>query len=141
MFKSVVLVPVLVIFLFSIPSALSENSSNQIVVYCLKADNVREIRDHFSTDEKICAEYTFLPRETETGVEFRWYNPMNKKTKGEFELVRSPIPHEKRTVISWVFLQSRLMDKIVGSRYFGKWRVELWVNNRRITEKAFSVGN
>jgi hypothetical protein len=49
----------------------------------------KEIRDHFLTDEKIYAEFTFLPDEKETGVEFRWITPLNKKEKADFEIVKS----------------------------------------------------
>ncbi len=75
----VALVPVLVLFLFSVSPSFSENSSDQIVIYRLKEGKIKEISDHFSTDEKIYAEFTFLPEEKETGVEFRWINPSNKK--------------------------------------------------------------
>ncbi len=51
------------------------------------------------------------------------------------------MPPEKRTVLYWMFLQSRLFHKIVGSRFFGRWRLEIWVNSRRITEKAFDIGS
>ncbi len=139
--RLVALGPMLTLFLFSVSLAFTDNSLNQIVMYRLKDEKIKEFRDHFSPDEKICAEFTFLPKEKETGVQFRWFNPSNKKVKTEFELVRSSMPPERKTVLSWVFLQSRLLDKLVGSRYFGEWRLEVWVNNRRITEKTFNIGN
>ena len=139
--RFVALVPVLVLFLFSVSPAFSENSSDQIVIYRLKEGGIKEIRDHFSTDEKIYAEFTFLPEEKETGVEFRWINPLNKKVQTDFELVKSPMPPKKRTVLFWMLLQSKLSEKLFGSRFFGRWRLEIWVNSRRITEKAFDVGS
>ena len=137
--RFVALVSVLVLFLFSVSPALSENSSGQIVIYRLKEGGIKEIRDNFSTDEKIYAEFTFLPEEKETGVEFRWINPLNKRKQADFELVKSPMPPKKRTVLFWMFLQSRLSHKIFGSSILGRWRLEIWVNNRRITEKVFNV--
>jgi hypothetical protein len=141
MIRIVACIAILVQFLFSVPPVFSKNFSNQILMYCLKGENIKEIRDHFRTSEKICAEFTFLPEEKETGVQFRWYNPKNKRARVDFELVKSPMPPEKRTVAFWFILQSGLMDNIIGSRYSGTWRVEIWVNNRRITAKEFTVGN
>jgi hypothetical protein len=138
--RSVTLLPVLVLFLFSVSPAFSEYSSGQIVIYRLKEGGIKEIRDYFSTDEKICAEFTFLPEEKETGVEFRWINPSNNKKQADFELVKSPMPPQKRTLLFWMFLQSRFHHKIFGSSIFGRWRLEIWVNGRRITEKVFDVG-
>ncbi len=136
----VALVPVLALFLFSLSPAFSENSSDQIVIYRLKEGKVKEIRDHFSTDEKIYAEFTFLPEEKETGVEFRWINPLNKKVQTDFEIVKSPMQTKKITVIYWMLHPSRLHHKIIGSKSFGRWRVEIWVNSSRKTEKAFYIG-
>ena len=107
----------------------------------LKDGRTKEIRDHFSTGEKIYANFTFLPEEKETGVEFRWINPLNKKEQAYFELVKSSIPPKKKTVLCWLLLQPSLPDKIVGSKFFGRWRLEVWVNSRRVAEKAFDVGN
>ena len=139
--RFITLVPVLAFFFFSVSPAFSENSSSQIMIYCLKEGNIKEIRDHFSTDEKIYAKFTFLPEEREMGVEFLWINPLNTKELTYFQLVNSPIPNEKITVLGWMLLQSRLYEKIIGPRFFGRWRLEIWVNSRRITEQAFYVGN
>jgi hypothetical protein len=134
------LAPLLVLFLFAVSPAFSENSSDQAMIYRLKEGGIKEIHDHFSTDEKIYAEFTFLPGGQETGVEFRWINPLNKRKQTDFELVKSPEPPKKRTVVFWMSLQSRWFHKIVGSSLFGRWRLEIWVDGRRITEKAFDVG-
>jgi hypothetical protein len=139
--RFVILVPVLILCLFSASPAFSENFSDQIMIYHLNEEGKKEIRDHFLTDEKIYAEFTFLPEETETGVEFRWINPLNKKEKADFELVKSPMPPKKSTVLSWIFLQSKLRDKVIGSRFFGQWRLEIWVNSHRIAEREFSIVN
>jgi hypothetical protein len=139
--RFVALVPVLVLFLFSVSPAFSENSSDQIVIYHLKEGGIKEIRDNFSTDEKIYAEFTFLPEEREMGVEFRWINPVDKKVQADFEFVKSPMPPKKRTVLFWMLLQSKFRDKLFGSRFFGRWRLEIWVNGRHIAEKTFDVGN
>ena len=45
--------------------------------------------DHFSQGGKIYADFTFLPDQNETGVEFRWINPLNKREQTYFELVKS----------------------------------------------------
>ena len=131
----------LVFFLFVVSPAFSEGTSDQIVVYRLKEGKIKEIRDDFSPDEKIYADFTFLPEERQTGVEFRWINPLNKKEQVYYELVRSPMPPKKQTVLCWLLLQSSLPDKIIGSKFFGRWRLEVWVNNRRVTERVFSVRN
>ena len=83
------LVPALVFFLFSVSLVFSENSSDQVILYRLKDGKTKEIHDHFSTDERIYAEFTFLPKEKETGVEFRWINPVNKKVQVDFEIVNT----------------------------------------------------
>ena len=110
-------------------------------MYRLKEGKIKEIRDDFSPDEKIYADFTFLPEERQTSVEFRWISPLNKKEQVYYELVRSPMPPKKQTVLCWLLLQSSLPDKIIGSKFFGRWRLEIWVNNRRVTERAFSVRN
>lgn len=139
--RFITLVPVLALFFFSVSPAFSENSSSQLIIYRVKEGKVREITDHFSKDEKIYAKFTFLPEERETGVEFRWINPLNTRKQTYFEFVESPIPHKKITLLCWMLLQSRLYEKIVGPRFFGRWRLEIWVNSRHIAEKAFYVGN
>jgi hypothetical protein len=139
--RLVALVLALALLLFTASLAFSENSSNQIVMYRLKDGEIKEIRDNFSTDEKIYAEFTFLPEEQEMGVEFRWINPVDKKVQADFELVKSPIPPKKRTVLFWILLQSKFRDKLFGSRFFGRWRLEIWVNSRRIIEKVFDIGS
>jgi hypothetical protein len=139
--RFVVLVLVLVLFLFFVSSAFSEYSSDQIVMYRLKAGGIKDIRNDFSTDEKIYASFTFLPDEKETGVEFRWINPWNKKEQTYFELVKSPMPPQKRTLRCWLLLQPSLPDKLIGSRFFGQWRLEIWVNSRCVAEKAFDIRN
>jgi hypothetical protein len=139
--RFIALVPVLVLFLFSVSPAYSESSSDQIVMYRLKNGEIKEIRDNFSTDEKIYAEFTFLPEEKEMGVEFRWINPVDKKQQVDFELVKSPMPPKKRSVLFWILLQSKFRDKLFGSRFFGRWRLEIWLNGRRIAAKAFDIGS
>jgi hypothetical protein len=139
--KLIALALVVVLLFLSASPALSENSSDQIVMYRLKDGKIKEIRDDFSLEEKIYADFTFLPEEKETSVEFRWINPQNKKEQVYFELVKSPLPLKKQTVLCWLLLQRVLADKIIGSRFFGRWRLEIRVNNRRVAEKVFDVGN
>lgn len=139
--RLIVLTPVLALFLFVVSPAFSEGASDQMVLYRLKEGKIKEIRDDFSPDEKIYADFTFLPEERKTSVEFRWISPLNKKEQVYHELVRSPMPPKKQTVLCWLLLQSSLPDKIIGSKFFGRWRLEVWVNNRRVTERAFSVRN
>lgn len=139
--KRFFLAVMLALLLFPVFPAFPENGSDELVMYRLKDEKIKEFRDYFSPDEKICAEYTFLPEQTETGVEFRWFNPYNNRVKAEFELVKSTLPPKKKTVLSWIFLQTKMIDKLVGSRNFGLWRLEVWVNNRRVAEKKFTIGN
>jgi hypothetical protein len=139
--KYIVLIPMLVLFLFSVSFAVTESSSDPIVMYRLSDGGIREVSDHFLPDGKIYADFTFLPYEIETGVEFRWINPQNNKEQSYFELVKSPTPPKKKTVLCWLLLQPSLPEKIIGSRFFGRWRLEIWVNSRRVAEKAFDVGN
>jgi hypothetical protein len=75
------------------------------------------------------------------GVEFRWINPVDKKQQVDFELVKSPMSPTKRTVRFWILLQSKFRDKLFGSRFFGRWRLEIWLNSRRIAVKAFDIGS
>jgi hypothetical protein len=131
----------LVFFCFSVSPSFSANSSYSIVMYRLKDGKTKEITENFTPDEKIYAEFTFLPEEREMGVQFRWLNPTGNKQQVDFELVKSTMPPEKRTVLYWIFLQSTLIHKFVGSRFFGPWRLEIWVNSRYLTHKAFKVGN
>ncbi len=133
--------PMLVFFLVLVFPAFSEEASDQIVLYRLKAGGKKEIRDDFSPGEKITADFIFLPEGGQTSVEFRWINPLNKKEQVYSELVRSPMPPMKQTVLCWLYLPSSLPDRIVGSKYFGRWLLEVWVNNRRAATRAFDVGN
>ena len=139
--KFIALASLLILFLFPASPALSENSSDPIVMYRLYDGGIREISDHFSLGGKIYADFTFDPDGRETGIEFRWINPQNKKEQSYFKLVKSPTPLKETTVLCWLLLQPSLPDKIIGSRFFGRWRLEIWVNSRRVAEKAFDVGN
>ena len=141
MSKIITLLSVLVLFLFSASPALSKYSIDSIVMYRLKDGGMKEIRDDFTQKDKIYADFTFSPGEEEMGVEFRWINPLNKKEQSYFELVKSSQPLKKKTMICWLQMHPTLPEKIIGSRFLGRWRLEVWVNNRRVAEKAFVVGN
>jgi hypothetical protein len=141
MIRNLLLAPLLVfLFVFASP-AFPDESANQIVLYRLKDCEKKEICDVFSPGEKINADFTFLPEGRETSVEFRWINPLNKKEQAYFELVRSLMPPKKQTILCWLHLPSSLPDRVVGSKYFGRWLLEVWVNSRRAATRAFSVGN
>jgi hypothetical protein len=51
------------------------------------------------------------------------------------------MPPKKQTILCWLHLPSSLPDRVVGSKYFGRWLLEVWVNSRRVATRAFSVGN
>jgi hypothetical protein len=138
--RFIVLAAVLVLFYFPVSPVFSESSSDQIVMYRLDG-GIKEIRDDFSIGGKIYADFIFLPNEKETSIEFRWINPLNKKEQTYFELVKSAMPPQKKIIICWLLLQPSFPDKIIGSKFFGRWRLEIWVNSRRVAEKVFSVGN
>jgi hypothetical protein len=110
-------------------------------LYRLKDGGKKEIRNDFSPGGKIYADFTFLPEGGQTSVQFRWINPLNNKEQVYSELVRSPMPPIKQTVLCWLYLPLSLPEKVVGSKYFGRWLVEVWVNSRRAGEKTFDVGN
>jgi hypothetical protein len=114
---------------------------DQIVLYRLKGGGEKEIRNDFSPGEKIYAGFTFLPQGEQASVEFRWINPLNKKEQVYSELVRPLTPPQKQTIRCWLYLPSSLPDRVVGSKYFGRWILEVWMNNRRAATRAFSVGN
>jgi hypothetical protein len=135
------LVPLLVFFFVLASPAFPEEASDQIVLYRLKDGGEREVRDTFPPGERINADFTFLPEGRQTSVEFRWINPLNKKEQAYSELVRSPMPPQKQTILCWLYLPSSLADRIMGSKYFGRWLLEVWVNNHRVATRAFSVGN
>lgn len=135
------LAPMLVFFLAVVFPAFSEDASNQIVLYRLKDGGKKEICDDFLPGDKIYAAFTFLPEGRQTSVEFRWINPLNNKEQFYSELVKSPMPPMKQTVLCWLYLPSSLPDKIIGSKYFGRWRLEIWVNNHRTAIRVFDVGN
>jgi hypothetical protein len=131
----------LTFLLFPVSPVLPEGSSGQIVMYHLKDGGIKEISDHFSPSEKIYAEFTFLPGGKETAVEFRWINPQNKKEQAYFELVKSPMPPKEKTILCWLLLQPSPLAKIIGTRFFGRWRLEIWVDSHRVAEKVFDIGN
>lgn len=135
------LAPMLVFFFVLVFPAFSEDASNQIVLYRLKDGGKKEIRDDFSPGEKINADFTFIPEGRQTSVEFRWINPLNKKEQVYSELVRSPMPPIKQNVLCWLYLPSSLPERVIGSKYFGRWLLEVWVNNRRAATRTFSVVN
>lgn len=135
------LAPVLVFFLVLVFPAIPEDTSDQIVLYRLKGGVNKEIRDDFSPGDKIYADFTFLPEGMQSSVEFRWINPLNKKEQVYSELVRSPMPPEKHTIVCWLYLPLSLPEKVIGSRYFGRWLLEVWMNNHRAATRAFDVGN
>ncbi len=115
--------------------------SDQVVLYRLKDGEKKEIRVDFSPGEKIHADFTFLPEGEQTSVEFRWINPLNKKEQVYSELVRPPTPPQRQTILCWLYLPTSLSDRFVGSKYFGRWLLEVWVNNRRVATTTFNIGN
>lgn len=139
--KFLFLAPMLILSLVLVFPAFPEDAFNQIVLYRLKDVGKKEIRDNFSPGEKIYADFTFLPEGRQTSVEFRWINPLNNKEQFYSELVRSQMPPMKQTVLCWLYLSSSLHEKVIGSRYFGRWLLEVWVNNHRAATRVFDVGN
>jgi hypothetical protein len=115
--------------------------SDQLVLYRLKGGGEKEIRGDFSPGEKIYADFTFLPEGEQTSIEFRWINPLHKKEQMYSELVRPSMPPQKQTILCWLYLPTSLPDRFVGSKYFGRWLLEVWVNNRRTATKTFSIAN
>ena len=137
--KNIALVPMLVLFLFSVSAAHSENSSDSIVLYRLQEGEIKDIHNDFSIgSENLRSILHSIPRKKETGVEFRWINPSSKKEQAFFEQVKSPLPtEEKNRDPAGYSCTQRLSDKIIGSRFFGRWRLEIWVNNRRVAGRDF----
>lgn len=134
-------IQVSVFFLVYALSTFSTDASDLIVLYRLKGGKEKEICSDFTPGTKIYADFTFLPEERETHVEFRWINPLNKKEQVYSEVIKSAMPFRKQTVLCWLYLPSSLPDRIIGSKYFGRWLLEVWVNQRRVAVKAFQVGN
>jgi len=138
------LISALLSFLFLLsgaPLALTEDTNPQLLMYRMKEGKTREVRQQFKVREKIFADFTFLPKKTETGVEFRWINPLNQKQQTYFELVKSPAPQKKRTVVCWLFLEPAMSARLFGYKLAGRWRLEIWVNNSLAVAKLFDVEN
>jgi hypothetical protein len=131
----------LTVLLSPMTSAFSENSLYQIVMYKLKEGGVRDIRDDFRQSDKIFADFTFSPQAKESIIEFRWINPLNNKEQSYVEVVNLPATSTKHTLLCWIQMNPSLPEKIIGSRFFGRWRLEMWVNGSRVAEKGFNVGN
>lgn len=130
-----------VFFFLTLSPVSSASPTYGVVMYLLNYEKSREFRESFSPGEKIFVEFSFLPRARQTYVEFRWINPMNKKEQAHFEWVESPEPFKSQKVVCWLFLGESIFEKIAGSKFFGQWRLEVWVDNRHVATKAFSVGN
>ena len=139
--KCLFLAPILVFWFVLVSPAFCADRSGQIVLYRLGAGEQKEIRDDFSPGGKIYAEFTFLPEGEQTSVEFRWINPLNKREQVYSELLRPSRPPRKQTILCWLHLPTSFSDRFVGSKYFGRWLLEVWVNNRRAAEKLFDVKN
>lgn len=135
------LLPIWIFCLILVSTAFSADTSDPIVLYRLGGEGNKEIRHDFAPGEKIYADFTFLPEGEQTSVEFRWINPLNKKEQVYSEIVRSSKHPQKQTVLCWLYLPTAFSDRFVGSKYFGRWLLEVWVNNRRTATKTFSVGN
>jgi hypothetical protein len=114
---------------------------DQIVLYRWKGGEEKEIRKDFSPGEKIYADFTFLLQGEQASVEFRWINPLNKKEQVYSELVRPLTPPNKQTIRCWLYLPTSMSDRLLGSKYFGRWLLEVWVNSSRTATKTFNVGN
>jgi hypothetical protein len=121
--------------------ALPGEAPDQIVLFRLKGGGEKEIRHDFSPGEKIYADFAFLPQGEQASVEFRWINPQNKKEQVYSELVRPFTPPEKQTIRCWLYLPTSMSDRFLGSKYFGRWLLEVWVDSRRTATKTFTVGN
>lgn len=121
--------------------ALSEEAPDPIVFYRVKGGGEKEFRNDFSPGEKIYADFAFLPQGEQASVEFRWINPQNKKEQVYSELVRPLTSTKKQTILCWLYLPTSLPDRIIGSKYFGRWLLEVWVNSHRVATRAFDVGN
>ena len=128
-------------FFLTLSPVFSASPIYGVVLYRLNYEKSREFRESFSPGEKIYADFSFLPQERQTMIEFRWINPLDKREQLYTERVVSPMPFKVQTVMCWLFLGDSIFGKVAGSKFFGQWRLEVWVNDRHVVTKAFSVGN
>lgn len=123
---------------FLMTEAIAQETNAYKILLC-KNEKINKPEDHFSSSDKIYIYFTFCPTEKETEIEFRWINPFNKKEQNYFHWLNRPKMGEEYTAFSWLILETSFFDKIIGSRFSGQWRVEIWLNNKKVAERAFII--
>lgn len=99
-------------------------------------------KTHFRHWEKVYIRFAFLPLTGEEKVvEFRWFSPLGSQEQ-KYEHVIDQTQLKKNQVYeveAWLGLNLPALSKIFGSKYFGQWKCEIFIDGRKITEKNFTV--
>lgn len=71
-------------------------------------------------------------------MELKWINPLGPEEQTYLNLVNKSSKHGY-TVFSWISPEVPSFSKIVGCEFFGKWRVEILLDGRKMAEELFTV--
>jgi hypothetical protein len=134
--------------------ATTGSASSEEIILCknvvipdnIDADRLPELKlkqtDRFQSGDRIVAIYSFKTRLPDRVVEFRWMRQMDNVRVEERRYTHRFEQNEYCDVYivhSWLILSHSLMDYLFGSKHAGDWVVEVYVNYKKVGEKAFLV--
>ena len=107
-------------------------------VFLTKNESGGTVENQFRHWETVYCHFKVDPGRPEKTVKFQWINPAGQK-----ELVYVHVVDKTRKdayfTVSWLSLDVPLLGDLVGSKYLGKWRVIISLNEKQVAEESFEV--
>ncbi len=118
---------------------------NVFVKEPIRRDQIQTLResqsDRFKPGNRITAVLIFHPRE-DGRLEFRWIAPFRGRQPQPYvHRVKQPVPGGEYTAYAWLVLDSSFLDGIMGSRFEGRWRIDVYFENKKIGSHPFLILN
>jgi hypothetical protein len=111
----------------------------------ISQEQIKTLREEqvysFMPGNRIVAIFIFYPRKDGV-LEFRWIAPFKERQPLPYlHQVRKHIPGEEYAAYAWIVLDASFLDRMMGSKFEGIWRVEVYLDNKIITNKSFEISS
>ena len=102
------------------------------------SESVGRMATHFRHWEKVFCHFIVDPHIAAKILKFKWINPLGQEEQSYLHLIDKRRESEY-VAHSWITIDAPLFSKAFGSKYFGKWRVEVFLDDKRVAEEWFIV--
>lgn len=120
---------------------------NTVIKEPIDLQQIRRLQNEetrrFRPGNRITAVYTLQMSGKEDRIEFRWMRSLDGRNlilhESYLHRIHQNKPGEPYIAYAWLILDPSLFDKMLGSKYAGDWYVQIYVNDRKVQEKHFTV--